>query len=242
MKRIERHQLKQDQFVSSLQQTLDRVEENRKQIVIVAVVLLAIVAIVGGYTWWRQQVNAKAAVLFAEAQSIAEAPLAAEAGPEGTPAQAGYPNERSRLEAALPKYRAAADAYPATKSGLAARYQAAATLMALGRPDEAAAQYQQVIDKAGDGIYGRMSRLGLAEVRQREGKYDEAIAMFKELAATAKADLPVDGILMQLGRAQLAAGRPADAQQTFKRITDEFPTSAYAGEARKELEALNPKA
>jgi TolA-binding protein len=237
MKRIERHQLKQDQFVSSLQQTLDRVDENRKQIVTVVVVAAVLAAVAGGYLWWRQQVNAKAGALFAEAQAIAEAPLAAQAGPEGTPAQAGYPNERARLEAALPKFRAAADAYPSTTAGLSARYQAAAALMTLGRPAEAAAQYQQVIDKAGDSIYGRMARLGLAEVRVRDGKYDEAISIFKELAATGK-DLPVDGILMQLGRTQLAAGRPADARQTFKRIADEFPTSSYASEARKEIDRL----
>jgi len=242
MKRIERQQLKQDQFVTSLQHTLDRVEENRKQIITVVVVAALLAVIVGGYVWWRQQVNAKAAALFAEAQAIAEAPLAAQAGPDGTPAQAGYPNERARLEAALPKYKAAADAYPSTSAGLSARYQAAAALVMLGRPADAAAQYQQVIDKAGDSVYGRMARLGLAEVRVREGKFDEAISTFKELAATAKDDLPVDGILMQLGRTQVAAGRAADAQQTFKRITDEFPTSPYASEARKELEAIKPAA
>ena len=114
--------------------------------------------------------------------------------------------------------------------------------MTLGRPAEAAAQYQQVIEKAGDSVFGRMARLGLAEVHVREGKYDQAMSTFKELAATAKDDLPVDAILMQLGRTQVAAGRPADAQQTFKRITDEFPTSPYASEARKELDAIKPAA
>lgn len=238
MKRIERQQLKHDQFITSLQHTLDRVDENRKPIIATVAVLAVLVAAVGGYFVWRQQINAKASSLFAEAQAVADAPLAAEAGPNGTPQAGAYPTELARLEAALPKYKAAADAYPSTKAGLAARYQAAAAAMALGRTAEAAAQYQQVIDTAGDSIYGRMARLGVAEARVREGKYDEAITIFKELAATAKDELPVDGILMQLGRTQLVAKRSADAQQTFTRITNEFPTSPYASEARKELDAL----
>jgi TolA-binding protein len=82
-----------------------------------------------------------------------------------------------------------------------------------------------------------MARLGLAEVQSQQGKYDPAIATFKELAATSK-DLPVDGILMQLGRTYVAAGRTAEAKQTFKRLTDEFPTSPYVGDARQQLEAL----
>ena len=34
---------------------------------------------------------------------------------------------------------------------------------------EAAAAFQQVIDRAGDGIYGQMARLGLAEAQTRSG-------------------------------------------------------------------------
>ena len=39
-----------------------------------------------------------------------------------------FPNERAELEAAFPKFLAAADAYPDTTAGIAARYHAAATL------------------------------------------------------------------------------------------------------------------
>jgi TolA-binding protein len=80
-----------------------------------------------------------------------------------------------------------------------------------------------------------MSRLGLAEAETQQGHYDAAIATFKEMAATSK-DLPVDGILMQLGRTYLAAGRTIEAQQTFKRVTQEFPTSPYVAEARRQVE------
>src|SRR5205807_7250704 len=136
------------------------------------------------------------------------------------------------------KLKAAADAYPSTDAGLYARYQQGATLIALGRPTEAAAVYQDVVNRAGNGIYGQMARLGLAEARARAGQYDQAINMFKELAQRKDGPLPVDGILMQLGRTYLDAGKPTDAQQTFNRLVQEYPESPFNGDAKKELENL----
>jgi TolA-binding protein len=133
---------------------------------------------------------------------------------------------------------ATADAYPSTAAGLSARYQAASVLVSLGRDNDAAQRFQEVADKAGTGLHGRVARLGLADVQVRQGKFDLAIATYKELAATAKDDLPVDGVLMALGRAYVAAGKKTEAGQTFKRIGDEFPTSPYAVDAKKALETL----
>jgi len=245
MKSIERHQLKEDEFITTLQDTFTRIDEHRQQVLWAIVALVVIAGGVGGVIWWRQDVNAKAAALLADAQVVAEAPVVppappATAGsttPPPPPTPGSYPTERAKLEAALPKYLAAADAYPSSGPGLAARYAAAGTLAALGRPADAAARYQEVIDRAGSDLYGRMARLGLASVQARQGKYDAAIATFKELAATSK-DLPVDGILMQLAQTYAAAGKKVEASQTYKRVTDEFPTSAYAADARKEIESL----
>jgi len=43
---------------------------------------------------------------------------------------------------------------------------------------------------------------------------------------------------MQLGKAQLDAGKPTDAQQTFNRIVEEFPDSPFSSDARRELDTL----
>jgi TolA-binding protein len=110
--------------------------------------------------------------------------------------------------------------------------------MRLGNTTEAAAAYQQVIDGAGDRLYGQMARLGLAEVQAREGQYDSAIDTFKTLAERTDGPLPVDGILMQLGRTYLDAGKSTEAQQTFNRVVEEFPESPFSGDARRELESL----
>ena len=83
-----------------------------------------------------------------------------------------------------------------------------------------------------------MARLGLAETQAREGQYDSAINTYKGLADNKDGPLPVDGILMQLGRTYREAGKTTEAQQTFNRVVEEFPESPFSGDARKELESL----
>ena len=241
MKRTERQQLKRDEFVSSLQQTFDTIEQNRRRISLALIALVVVLAGVGGYLWWQRDRETKAGQMLGEALVVAQAEVApiATTGDQKPPA-GSYRTERAKLEAALPKFVAAADAYPRTSAGLAARYQAAATLVALGRDDEAAKRYQEVIDLAGSGVYGRVARLGLAQVKVRQRQYEPAINTYKELSLSTSADLPIDGVLMQLGRTYVLAGRTPEAVQTFKRITDEFPASLYAADARRELNALSP--
>ena len=60
---------------------------------------------------------------------------------------------------------------------------------------------------------------------------DQAISTYKTLADQKDGTLPVDGILMQLGRAYLDAGKQADAEQTFNRLVSEFPQSPFSGDA-----------
>jgi TolA-binding protein len=149
-----------------------------------------------------------------------------------------YETEEAKLQAAIPKLKAAADAYPDTEPGITARYHLASTLASLGKHQEASQAYDEVIKRGGDDLYGRMARLGKAEEQARSGQLDAAIATYKELSENTDGDLPTDAILMQLGRAYVAAGKKDEAQKTFTKIVDEHPSSPYAAEARQELEAL----
>jgi TolA-binding protein len=239
MKRTERRHLKENELQNMARQARETFEARKRETTaIVAIVAVAVVVAIG-YFVWRDRVQTRAHALLAEAVTVQGARV-------GPPAAAGaaaggltFPTERERAQAALTKLKATADAYPSTDAGLYARYQEAATLMALANPSQAATAYQQVIDRAGSSsIYGQMARLGLAEAQTRSGLFDQAINTFKELSLRKDGTLPVDGILMQLGRAYLEAGKRTDAQQTFTRLVDEFPESPFSGDARRELEGL----
>ena len=243
MKTTERHNLKQNELVETLQHTYARIEQNRKTLLVAGAAVLAALIGWGGWAAYAAQRDAKAGAMLAEALVVAEAevvpviePAPGQPAPERAPNT--FPTEQARLEAALPKLQAAADAYPSTQAGLAARYQAAGTLAALGRPDEARQQFQRLVEADARGLYGRMARLAVAGLDVKAGQHDQAIAALSEMSLDTRGDLPIDAILVQLAEAYTAAGKTTEAQQALTRVTTEFPTSPYVADARRQLELL----
>jgi TolA-binding protein len=236
MKRAERHHLKQNELERLTMQARKAISERTPAATGVLVALLVVAVAGAGYYAWRAHVQSRAHALLAEAIATQEAPITT----LGSTAAAGsYANERARLQAAVAKFKSAADAYPSTDAGMYARSQEAVGNVTLGNFTGATTAYQEVIRRAGDGIYGQMARLGLAEAQARGGQYDQAINTFKEMAQRKDGPLPIDGILMQLGRTYRDAGKRTDAQQTFNRLVQEFPESPFSADAKRELETLN---
>jgi TolA-binding protein len=244
MKSTERHKLKENEFAHTVARTREMVEQRRKEVMVIVIAVIAVTVVIGGYLTWRASRDGKAQALLASALTVSEAPVYTPPPPApGSPPPVQPPGtfrtERERLDAALPKLQAAADAYPDTESGVTARFHLAATLAELGRFGEAEQRYQEVIQKAGSrSIYRQTAKLGIGEAQLAQGKGDAAIATFKELSTDTNSALPVDGVLMQLGRAAIAAGKSDEATRAFTRVVDEFPQSLYASEAREKIASL----
>ena len=238
MKRTERHHLKENDLVQLASRTRDAIDRRQREVGGVAIAIIVVSIAVIGYFAWRSRVEGRAGALLADAIVVSEARVGPPPAPGAPATGLSFPTEREKLEAAAAKFKAVADQYPSSDAGLFARYREAATLMAIGNAKEAAAAYQRVIDQAGSGLYGQMAQLGLAEAQARDGQYDTAINTYKGLAENRDGSLPVDGILMQLGRTYLDAGKTTEAHQTFNRVVEEFPESPFSGDARRELESL----
>jgi tetratricopeptide (TPR) repeat protein len=209
-----------------------------------AVLLGAVV--VGGFIVWQQEDDARAEQMLAEAMVTFNAqvipPSTTPAAPGEVPAAAtlgatgSYATEAAKLNAALPKLKVAADAYPDTDAGITARYHYASSLAALGKHTEAIQAFDDVMSRAGnDGLYSRMAQMGKADTQARAGQLNDAIATWKSLASSTDEDLPKDAILMELGKAYQASGNQEEARKAFTQIVDEHPTSPYSADARAEL-------
>jgi TolA-binding protein len=241
MKSQERHKLKENEFAKTVAHARDVLDSRRRDLIWGIIVALALLASVGAYTSWRQIRTGRATELLAAALATYEAPVVpvqepAPGSPAPVPQPGTYRTEQAKLEAALPKFLEAADRYPSSDAGVAARYHAAGILATLGRFPEAEQRYQDVLARAGSTLYGRTARLGLADAQVAQKKFDNAITIYTELSRDANSQMPVDGVLMQLGHAYLKAGRKAEAATTFTRVKDEFPESMYAEDARTALE------
>lgn len=230
MKRQERHHLKENEFAKVLTRTGDSVRAHSRGVSVAAILIAVALVLVGGYFLWRSNQQEKAGAMLAEAVATLDAPIAPPA--IGTPAIAGtFPTERARLDAALPKLVAAADAFPSTRAGIEARYRAASVLSELGRYPEAIQRYQEVVDRDGNGLYGQTARVGLARAASLAGEHDRAIEVLKEMSDDTAGAIPADAVLAQLARAYEVAGRADEATATWKRVRDEFPQSVYTQEA-----------
>jgi TolA-binding protein len=244
MKSTERHRLKENEFAHTVARTREMVDQRRKEIATVAIAVIAVSVVVGGYFAWRASRDNKAEALLASALAVSEAPVYTPPPPApGSPPPVQPPGtfrtERERLDAALPKLQAAADAYPDSEAGITARFHLAATLAELGRFAEAEQRYNEVVQKAGSrSLYRLTAKMGIGEAQLAQGKGDAAMATFKELATDTNSPLPVDGVLMQLGRAAIAAGKGDEASRAFTRVVDEFPQSLYVSEAREKIATL----
>lgn len=239
MKRAERHHLKHNELARAANTARQVVEERRGQVSAIAIAIAVLVAVGVGYVLWSGRLSARAHTLLADALAVDDARVGAAPAP-GSPAPAGlsFETARAKHQAALTKFKIVADEYPSTDAGIFARYRQAATYMALGEPGSAATTYQQVIDRAGNGLYGKMARLGLAEAQAQTGQYEQAISTYKDLVQQKDDDVPVDGVLLRLGRAYIDAGKTSDAEQTFNRLVEEFPNSPFTSDARRELDQL----
>ena len=246
MKRKERHHLKENELAQTLTAASAAFASRKSLIVGIALAVLLVAGIVGAINVWRRGDDAQADRLLADAMVAFEAPVipatTTSSQPGEVPAAAtlgatgSFATEAAKLNAALPKLKAAADAYPDTAAGITARYHYASSLASLGRNDEAIQAFDDVMSRSGrNTLYGRMALMGKADTQARAGQYDSAIATWTELEASADQDLPKDAILMELAKAYQASGKQDDARKIFARVVDEYPTSPYVPEAKTAL-------
>ena len=248
MKTKHRRELKENEVARLVAATREFTQQHGNQITAALVAVIVLGVAIFGFFAYRNREQSRGQDLLAQAMVVlntAVVPVTASSNPGDAPAAASitakgtFSTETQKLNAALPKLKAAADAYPDTQAGLQARYHLAASLAALGQQKDAVTQFDEVVKRAGAAsLYGRMAQLGKADAQAAAGQVDAAIATWKELAAKKDANLPEDAILMQLGRAYQAKGNTDDARKTFTDIVDNHPDSPYAGDARKELEAM----
>jgi predicted negative regulator of RcsB-dependent stress response len=238
MKRTERRHLKDNELVQFTAAVGDILEEWKREITAAVVAVLVVGGAALGYYLYRDHVQSAAHAALADALAVDEAPVGPPANPDQPEQGQRFATERAKSQAALTKYKIVADGYPGTDAGIYARYREAATWMTLGSPGEAATSFQLVIDHDANGLYGQMARLGLAEAQAQTGQLDQAIATYKTITDKKDSALPVDGVMMELGRTYLDAGKTAEAQQQFNTLVQEYPDSPFSVDARQLLDNL----
>ncbi|MDA1183102.1 MAG: tetratricopeptide repeat protein [Acidobacteria bacterium] len=249
MKRAQRHHLKENELANTIAAARERLVARKGEVASILLAVVAIAAIVAGISAWQRQDDVRAEQLLADALIIFNAPVVPATADAGNPgevpaaatigATGSYATEQAKLADALPRLRAAAEAFPNTEAGVTARYLYASSLSNLGRHTEAIDAFREVIDRTGsDRLYGRMAMMGTADAQTRAGQLDAAIETWTALASSPDEQLPKDAVLIELGKVYQASGNAEEANRVFAQIVDEYPTSLYSAEAQAALDGL----
>src|SRR5882672_3395101 len=154
MKTKHRRELKENDLARALGAAKEWIEPRTRHFGTGVLIIVIVVGGVLGLLSWRNRQQSRGQDLLAEAMvtlNTAVVPVTAPTQPGEAPAAASitakgtFSTQEQKLNAALPKLLAAADAYPDTEAGITARYHMASTLAALGRQKDAIAQFDAVV-------------------------------------------------------------------------------------------------
>lgn len=240
LKKELKRQIKEDELVSGVEQAVNWVRAHQTAVQVGAAAAVVLVGGAWGITTWRQGQTRQAEAAFAEALTVIETPLKTEL-PQGAQVPAGM----TVFDTAAEKYKRAAAAFDGVErrfsgqpAGVRARYFSALAREESGDLGEAQKIYETIAAQKAEGLEPSLAQLALAQLQRRRGKLKEAAEAFRKLAADPEWKLPKDHAVMEMARTLDEARQAADARAAYKRVTDEFPESVYAPEARRRAEEL----
>jgi tetratricopeptide (TPR) repeat protein len=240
MKREHRKQIKRDELVTGYARSVDWVKAHQREVraTLIAVVAVGVLAV--AVTTFQGQRHASAEKAFAAALDTFHAPVAAEIPPGA--------EKPARLEFATPaeKYTKAAAAfdgverqYGSLPAGRRARHYAALCRIEMGDYAEAQKALERLVAETDhSSLESALARMALADLYRRRGETDKAVAAYAQLVDDASLAIPRDHVLMSLASTLEDARRTKEARASYRRLTEEFPSSVFVAEARRRAENL----
>jgi TolA-binding protein len=231
-------QIKQDDLTTGLEQAAAWATRHRDELRIGGLVFLVLAGAALAITHVRDQRLREGDRALRDALTTFEAPVASELPPGAErPAGQVFPSAEEKYKTAAAAFEGVARRYPSSTAGVRATYFGALSRLELGQYAEAEKALKELQER-GAGLEPDLARLALADCYRRSGQVDKAVEAFRSFASNPSASLPRDQALMSAAQTLEDARRFAEARAAYRQLTEEFPASVFAAQARARAEYL----
>ncbi len=240
MARLTRHELKQDELLSTVEEFENFAKQHYKQIITVVSGVILLAGAVFGFRFWSQHQELESNALLGMAlktfhASVGSASVDFAGGPN--PANQMFMTAQDKYKKALEQFDGVVRRFPSQKAAGIARYHAGLCQAELG--DQAAAiKTLQEASRSSDQSIGSLAKLALAGELVRAGKLNEAAKLYRELQDHPTSTVPRATAMLALADAY-RQGQPAQARQIYQQMEKEFSSNTYlAATVKQQMESL----
>jgi len=239
LKKELKEQIKQDELTSGLEQAAAWAVAHRDELRIGGLVALVLAAAVLAITHVREQRASEGDRALREALTSYEAPVASEL-PPGSERSGGqvFASAEEKYKTSAAAFEGVARRYPSSVAGVRAAYYGALSRLELGQYAEAEKALKE-IQARGAGLEPDLARLALADVYRRSGQVDKAVEAYRAFASNPAASLPRDEALLCAAQTLEDARRFPEARAAYRQLTEEFPASVFAAQAKARIDYLS---
>ncbi len=237
-RKLTRKQIQEDRIQDSLVAVSDWVADNRS--LLLGALGVFVLGFAGLQLWniVSSGRNAEQHAKYYDALQTYRAPLetdqaAEQEGHEGhdhgdLPHEAEFKDAEERNRAALDKFEQLAREYAGSKVGLLSQYYVGIIRQQLDQPAEAEKNLRAVVDGADQPEIRQLAVNRLADVLYLQGKTEEAVTLWSEIAEDPAPTFPLNTVLKKLAEARQASGDLAKALELYRRLASEFPSDPDA--------------
>jgi len=243
-------ELKHDKFRDTTMRLFDRLgdqlEGKGRTILYGLGGVVLFVLIVGLFIRWSNRKSDEARYALGRAIAITTTPVSVSPAP-GSNAQS-FRSEQERAQKAIDEFQKVAAKYGEPYRS-EARYFIATNLLYVDR--NKGINDLSELGKTGNKDVATLAKFALAQAKEADGKYDEAIALYRELAAENSSVLSSETANLRLALAYKKQGKKKEAADLLFNIVDAArkakdsegnpqPQSQAARDAAQELQKLDP--
>jgi predicted negative regulator of RcsB-dependent stress response len=239
--RLTRHELKQDELLTSVEEFENFAKLHYKQIIAVVVGVILVAGAVYGFRFWSERQELECNALLGTALKTFHASVGSAStdlfGGGQDQANPTFPSAQDKYKKALEQFENVVRRFPSQKAAGIARYHAGLCQAELG--DQAAAiRTLQEASRASDQSIGSLAKLALAGELVRTGKLDDAAKLYRELQDHPTSTVPKATAMLALADAYRQS-QPARARKIYQQMETEFSSNTYlAATVKQQIESL----